>query len=173
MKRFVSALAAFTIVCACRFTPVMADESDMQYIVAGGAWTGSAVLCAPGVVKEVGPRLVSSDRATPTAADYQSGVQVGIAIPSKPRWLLNKTFATAGVVHYQDSPGNALMQKARPGDPVQVCLVSFPVPTHDPHGGRVVCDPSADSRGFVYRVYAFRQHAAYMGPDSEHGCGGA
>jgi hypothetical protein len=164
--------AAFAAVFACCSAGALADESDNQLIAAGGPWHGNAVLCAPGVVREVGPRL-SSGQGAPTAADYASGVEVGIDIPSKPRWLLNKTFATAGVVHYQNSAGNAIMQKARRGDPVQVCLVSFPVPTRDPKTGAVFCDPNVDARGFVFRVYAYRQRAAYVGPDSEHSCGGA
>ena len=164
MKRFA---LVFTVLFACCSAAAGADESDMAYIVAGGAWSGNAVMCAPGIVKVVGPRLEEPK------GQFQSGVTVGIAIPSKPRWLANKTFATAAVVHYQGSDGNALMQKARPGDAVQVCLVSFPVPTHDPKTAAVMCDPNVDSRGFVFRVYAYRQHAAYMGPDSEHSCGGA
>ncbi len=164
MKRFV---LAFAVVFACGSAGAMAADSDMQSIVAGGAWHGNAVLCAPGIVKVVGPRLEEPK------GQFQSGVTVGIAIPSKPRWLMNRTFATASVVHYQDSAGNALMQQARPGDAVQVCLVSFPVPTHEPTTGAVTCDPNVDSRGFVFRVYAYRQHAAYMGPDSQHSCGGA
>ena len=164
MKRFALVLA---VVFACCSASAVADESDMQYIAAGGAWSGNAVLCAPGVVKLVGPRLEEPK------GQFQSGVTIGIAIPSKPRWLANKTFATAAVVHYQGSDGNALMQQARPGDAVQVCLVSFPVPTRDPKTGAVMCDPNVDSRGFVFRVYAYRQHAAYMGPDSQHSCGGA
>jgi hypothetical protein len=167
-----AACAMFVAAFACCSAGAMADESDDQMMAAGGPWHGNAVLCAAGVVRDVGPRLTSGQRA-PTAADYASGVQVFLDIPSKPRWLLNKTFATAAVVHYQDSAGNALMQKARRGDPVQVCLVSFPVPTHDPKTGAVFCDPNADPRGFVFRVYAYRQRAAYVGPDSQHGCGGA
>lgn len=172
--RFASSIAcaAFAAAFACCCAGALADESDDQLIAAGGPWHGSAVLCAAGVVREVGPRLTSGPGA-PTAADYASGVEVGIDIPSKPRWLLNRTFATAAVVHYQDTPGNALMQKARRGDPVQVCLVSFPVPTRNPKTGTVFCDPNVDSRGFVFRVYAYRQHAAYVGPNSQHGCGGA
>ena len=164
MRRFA---LVFTLVFACCSASAMADATDEQETVAGGPWHGPAVLCAPGVVKLVGPRLEE------TPGQFQSGVQVGIAIPSKPRWLMNKTFAVAGVVQYQGSDGNAVMQKARPGDAVQVCLVSYPVPTHDAKTGQVICDPNVDSRGFIFRVYAYRQHAAYMGPDSQHSCGGA
>ena len=164
MKRFVF---AFAVVFACGSAAAMADVTDDQLIAAGGPWHGSAVLCAPGIVRDVGPRLEEPK------GQFKSGVQVQMVIPSKPRWLMNKTFATATVVHYQDSDGNALMQKARPGDPVQVCLVSFPVPTHDPKTGTVICDPTADPRGFIFRVYAYRQHAAYVGPNEEHACGGA
>jgi hypothetical protein len=174
MTRFASLVAVvFAIVFACGSSAAVADESETPYIASGGPWHGDAVLCAPGIVRMVGPRLVVSEKGPPTAADYHSGVRVGIEIPSKPRWLANKTFAVAAVVHYQDAGGNALMQKARPGDPVQVCLVSFPVPTHIPETGAVMCDPNVDSRGFVFRVYAYRQHAAYVGPNSQHGCGGA
>jgi hypothetical protein len=169
MKRFAClvAYAAFATAFAVCSATAAADESDAPYIVAGGAWHGSAVLCAPGVVTAVGPRLEEPK------GQFSSGVGVFVRIPSKPRWLANKTFAQAGVVHYQDEPGNAIMQQTRPGDAVQVCLVSFPVPTHDPKTGAGMCDPNVDPRGFVFRIYSYRQHAAYVGPDSQHGCGGA
>jgi hypothetical protein len=165
MKRLFLAVAA-AFVC-CPAGAMAQSESDQPYIVAGGPWHGPAVLCAPATVTSVGPRLEEPK------GQYSSGVRVSFDIPSKPHWLSNATFRTASVVHYQDSAGNAVMQKARPGDPVQVCLVSFPIPTHDPKTGAVMCDPNADPRGFVFRIYAYRQHAAYMGPNSQHGCGGA
>ena len=169
MPRSIAAVAcaAFAAALACSSASAVADESDQQYMAAGGPWQGNAVLCAPGVVTSVGPRLEEPK------GQFASGVGVYVRIPSKPQWLANKTFAQAGVVHYQGDPGNALMQKARPGDAVQVCLVSFPVPTHDPKTGAVMCDPNVDPRGFVFRIYSYRQRAAYVGPDSEHSCGGA
>ncbi len=161
------ACAAFAALFACCSAGAAADVLDASYVAAGGPWQGKAVLCAPGFVTSVGPRLEEPK------GQFSSGVGVFARIPSKPRWLANTTFAEAGVVHYQNEPGNAVMQKARPGDAVQVCLVSFPVPTHDPKTGAVMCDPNADPRGFVFRIYAYRQHAAYTGPDSQHSCGGA
>jgi len=61
---------------------------------------------------------------------------------------------------------NPVMMQERVGDHVQVCLVSVPIPQ-----GR--CDPDTDPRGRVYRVYDYRQHAAYVEMNDGHGCGGA
>ncbi len=119
-------------------------------------------------------RLGTAGQTTFTAGDFErSGVSVSIALPSKPRFLMNREFPSAGVLHYQDSAGNALMQRVRRGDSVQVCLVSFPVPTRDPKNGAVICDPDRDPRGYVFRVYSYRLQSAFLGPNSEHSCGGA
>jgi hypothetical protein len=53
------------------------------------------------------------------------------------------------------------------GDRVEVCLVEAPAPE------RGICDPRADPRGRVYRVYDYRLRVAYTALNSAHGCGGA
>ena len=61
---------------------------------------------------------------------------------------------------------NPIMLQERVGDRVQVCLVGTPTPTDR-------CDPGKDSRGRIYRVYDYRLHAAYVGENGNHACGGA
>lgn len=55
-----------------------------------------------------------------------------------------------------------VVELERAGDKVQVCLVA--VPKNCPPG---------DERGKVYRVFDYRQKAAYEMGDSQHVCGGA
>ena len=69
--------------------------------------------------------------------------------------------------------GNDVMQAERPGDRVQLCLAGFPLPRVDPSTHRVECNPDSDARGFTFRVYDYRRHAAYIGMNAEHDCGGA
>ena len=153
------------------FAQTSAADDDLRMSVAGGAWhPGKFVPCADGVVTDVGPRLETTATGP---ARFDSGVGVEFKLPTAPRFLNGQPFATARVVHYQSELGNDVMQKQRAGDRVQVCLVSFPTPTHDARTGAVICDPNVDARGFVFRVYDYRQHAAYLGPDSQHSCGGA
>jgi len=63
------------------------------------------------------------------------------------------------IVEYQT---NDVVDHQRVGDKVQVCLIK--VPAHCPEG---------DDRGREYRVYDYRQKAAYTMINSQHGCGGA
>jgi hypothetical protein len=141
---------------------------------AGGAWHFKSIPCAEGTVTDVTPRLRSLNQTVFTAQDFeQSGVAVSIRFAAPWRYLAELRTTSARVVHYQGTPGNALMQSERAGDRVQVCLVSFPVPRVDPSTKRTLCDPDRDPRGFEFRVYDYRQHAAYIGPDSQHMCGGA
>ena len=51
---------------------------------------------------------------------------------------------------------------SRPGDPVQMCLLSVPV----------AC-PSGDNRGRLYRTTNLRSHQSWVLRDAEHMCGGA
>ena len=103
----------------------------------------------------------------------RSGVAVEYKLPTAPKFLNGQPFPTARVVHYDSDLGNTLMESERAGDRVQVCLFSFPTPTHDLETGKTVCDPNEDPRGLEYRVYDYKRRAAYMGPDTEHSCGGA
>ncbi|MDQ2858313.1 MAG: hypothetical protein M3R53_06635 [Candidatus Eremiobacteraeota bacterium] len=148
----------------------VADEQESMAL-AGGAWqAGKNVPCVDGFVTAVHSRLEEPASAHQT---FDSGVVVEIRLPSSPKFLNGRSFRNAAVVHYDGDRTNKLMQSEKIGDKVQVCLVAFPTPTHDPQTGKVVCNPNIDPRGLVYRVYDYRHHAAYMGPDSQHSCGGA
>ena len=52
--------------------------------------------------------------------------------------------------------------RSRPGDPVQMCLVSIPQDC-----------PPGDARGRVYKTTNLRTRQSWSLPDSEHSCGGA
>jgi hypothetical protein len=165
-RRFAAVLAVALLLVA---GAARADDEDQAEMLAGGAWTrGPLVPCADGVVGFIGPRLEE-----PKPYRFDSGVQVVVRLPSTPRWLNNQKFVDARVVHYQDSPGNDLLAHEKTGDRVQVCLVSFPTPRHDPKSGGVLCDPNVDPRGITFRIYDYARKAAYVGPDSQHSCGGA
>jgi len=51
---------------------------------------------------------------------------------------------------------------SRPGDEVEVCLVSLPKGC-----------PKGDHRGKTYKTTNLRSHGQWTLPDSEHSCGGA
>jgi len=70
------------------------------------------------------------------------------------------------VTHYEFDDGNGLMMEERPGDKVQLCFLSGPLPN-------ATCNPDKDPRGRTYRVYDYKRHAAYDGWNDGHGCGGA
>jgi hypothetical protein len=69
-------------------------------------------------------------------------------------------------VLFGDSPDAEVAAAERAGDRVQVCLLALPEPTQS-------CNPETDPRGRHYRVWDYRQHAAYIGVSGEHECGGA
>jgi hypothetical protein len=151
-------------------------QAQMQAeAAAGGAWHYQSIPCANATVTEVTPRLRSSMTQTVfTPQDYdQSGVQVGFRLSQPWRYLGNLTTSRLYVVHYQGTSGNDIMRSERAGDSVQLCLTGFPLPRIDPTTQRVICNPDKDGRGFEFRVYDYRLHAAYIGPNSEHSCGGA
>lgn len=54
------------------------------------------------------------------------------------------------------------IKESRKGDPIRVCLISFP--RHCPKG---------DNRGRVYRTTNLRTRKSWTLPDSQHRCGGA
>jgi len=147
-------------------------DDELRESMAGGAWhPGAYVACAEGIVAAVHARLEEPDAGGKPS--FESGVVVEMRLPSAPKLFNGHAFHSAAVVHYDHEPGNALMQSETPGSRVQVCLAGFPTPLHDPATGAVICDPNDDPRGFVFRVYDYRRRAAFMGPDSQHGCGGA
>lgn len=171
----ISVFGAVTLALLCQTiatADTTASDEQGRMTLMGGAWhAGRFVPCADGVVTSVHPRLDESGSGP--SARFDSGVGVDIKLPASPKFLNGQPFPTATVVHYDGDRGNKLMEAEKPGDKVQVCLVAFPTPTRDPQTGKVICDPNVDSRGMVYRVYDYRRHAAYMGPDSQHSCGGA
>jgi hypothetical protein len=65
-----------------------------------------------------------------------------------------------------DYSTNAIASHERPGDKVQLCLISVPYEADCPNVGR-------DQRGRIYRVYDYKANAVYRMQNSEHGCGGA
>jgi hypothetical protein len=72
---------------------------------------------------------------------------------------------TAQIVDRSIAP-TSLMAKQKVGDKVQVCLLSTPPKDR-------ACNPDKDPRGRYYRVYNYRQQAAYTGTNGNHLCGGA
>ena len=54
------------------------------------------------------------------------------------------------------------IDSSRPGDPVEICLVSVPKGC-----------PKGDHRGKVYKTTNLRSHDQWTLPDAEHSCGGA
>jgi hypothetical protein len=175
MKPFYVAVALAAALCSAvpATTAVLAQsDDDLHESLAGGAWhPGTFVACADGVVTAVHSRLEEPNAGGKPS--FGSGVVVEMALPTAPKFFNGYAFRQAVVVHYDHEPSNALMQSETPGTRVQVCLAGFPTPSHDPDTGKVICDPNGDPRGFVFRVYDYRRHAAFMGPDSQHSCGGA
>jgi hypothetical protein len=141
---------------------IPAAQAQEQY--APGIWHYRSVACVNTTVKSVRPRLVGGDQTKFTAQDFETGVEVifnthlgdDAAHPGMP----------ASVTLYGGDPDTKIMQRERPGDPVQVCFLSRPAPTID-------CNPDEDVRGRVFRVYDIKQRAQYSGQNFEHGCGGA
>jgi hypothetical protein len=114
-------------------------------------WSAQSHRCADSRVTSVGYRLEGAP---------DSGSAVGFATTLGVSSFKGEH---AGVVGYDTIPTIA---REHPGDRVQVCLKSTPRKSQ-------YCDPSKDSRGRIYRVYDYRQHASYSGMNSEHDCGGA
>jgi hypothetical protein len=99
--------------------------------------------CVRTTVKSVETRLAGGSNNQPVAGS-------GSAI----------SFANGGYqVSYDQLPA---VDSSRPGDPVEMCLVSIPRDC-----------PPGDARGREYRTTNLRTHKAWRLPDSEHSCGGA
>jgi hypothetical protein len=165
-------LIALAAVAPSAATAVDRDMHD--YIVTGGPWGGLSVPCTKATVSEVAPRLTSGTPKKWTKADFAGGVQVSFKIPRGYKFIntphaINPT----SVTHYQDEPENGLMMSEKVGDPVQVCLMDYPIPQYDAQAKRWVCNPDTDGRGAELRVYDYKRHRAYYGQTTEHGCGGA
>jgi hypothetical protein len=93
--------------------------------------------------------------------DYR--VSVLLRVPIGDRFVPNMGIGQPSVTHYQGELDNTIMQGERPGDRVQVCLMSFPTPTYNAQMHRFVCDPDRDPRGYVFRVYDYRHGRHIMG----------
>lgn len=117
----------------------------------------------------VSTRAIPCEDTTVTAVGYyfEGDPSSGIIVTLKSRLGMLPYFPGehAGVTD-RDTPLNSVMHNERRGDRVQVCLIA--VPPADEY-----CNPKKDSRGRGYRVYDYRQHAAYSGSNANHGCGGA
>ncbi|MBV9276730.1 MAG: hypothetical protein JOZ97_00685 [Candidatus Eremiobacteraeota bacterium] len=150
-----------------------ADDADHDITVSGGAWRGLSVPCTKGTVSEVAPRLTSGTGNHWTKADFASGVGISFKVPRGYKFINTPHNISVGVVHYQNEADNAFMMTEKAGDPVQVCLMSYPTPQYDAKSRRWICNPDTDARGYIFRVYDYKRHRAYYGPNSEHGCGGA
>ncbi len=124
-------------------------------------------------VSEVAPRLTGGTDNRWTKADFASGVEVSFKIPRGYKFINTPHGFSPSVVHYQNEADNALMMSEKPGDPVQVCLMSYPIPQYDAQAKRWVCNPDTDARGYIFRVYDYQRRRAYLGSNTEHGCGGA
>ena len=137
--------------------PSAADDplSD-KFLTQGGAWHYKTYRCVDSTVTDSGYRLQGqSDSGTDVSFATTLGFEGLKGYSGGPIY--------AGVVTYET---NRIMAKEHRGDRVQVCLVSIPLPS-------AYCNPDKDQRGWIFRVYDYRQHAAYVGPNSEHTCGGA
>jgi hypothetical protein len=175
MKRLALMVAMLTVFVAP--VAVHADDTSVAQeteaeSLAGGPWpTGKFVACSDGIVTSVHPRL--DEPLVNGKQTYESGVAVEMKLPAAPKFFNGQAFPQATVVHYQGDRSNALMQSEKPGARVQVCLAGFPTPSSDPDTKKTICNPNEDPRGFEFRVYDYSRHAAFIGPDSQHGCGGA
>jgi hypothetical protein len=177
VRRWLHRTPTAVVVALLALGAPVADAQDADLTaqsIAGGAWHFASIPCADGLVSAVSPRLTSSTQTGFSPEDFQqSGVSVTIRFSQPWKYLARLTTTKETIVHYEGMAGNALMQSERAGDRVQVCLTGFPLPRIDPATKHVLCDPDQDPRGFEFRVYDVRRHAAYIGPNAEHACGGA
>lgn len=163
-KQFARVMAAVLLSAGICWSPrgILVARAQEQY--APGIWHYRSVACTNTTVKSVQPRLTGEGQTKFTAQDFESGVEVTFNThlgndPAHPGMF-------ASVTVYGGEPGSKIMQRERPGDPVQVCFLSRPAPTVD-------CNPDIDVRGRVFRVYDVKQRAQYSGQNTEHACGGA
>jgi len=171
----IAAVAAAPCVAAAQpFGTAPVDRTMHDWTVAGGPWHFRSVPCVDGTVTAVGPRLANPGQTRFTAQDYKnSGVEIEVRLARPTAFLPGMVRGTAAVVHYQDDYDNAFIGGEKRGDRVQVCLMGFPTPTYDAARKQYICNPDADPRGWWFRMYDYRRHKAFFGPDTEHGCGGA
>ncbi len=153
MQLITRRLAAMLAASLLLAPPAAGAQSNLNK---GGAWSAKTHKCVDTTVTSVGYRLQGM-------SDSGSAVEFATSLGVSGMKSYNGQPMRAGIVSYNTEPVAAREHR---GDRVQVCLVS--VPKRDQY-----CNPSTDSRGRMYRVYDYRQHAAYSGANSEHACGGA
>ncbi len=141
------------------------EEEQLQqdvWMASGGPWHYATIHCVETTVKWVGYRLYDYKTHEPSR-DSGSAVTFSTRLGLEGSQGPNAPSVRAGVTKYGTDP---IIAAERAGDKVQVCLLSIPEPSR-------WCNPDRDSRGRKYRVYDYRQKAAYVGENGEHYCGGA
>jgi hypothetical protein len=167
---FICSIVAYTAFVL----PARAIDSEDPAMLDARPWPTKRLPCTDATIRVVQPRLGGSDTPrTYPKAEFESGVEVIFALPKGYRFFNSVYAVFPSVTHYQDQPQNDLMMSGRPGDRVQICLVGMPVPEYSATSNGWICNPDTDGRGYSFRVYDYKRHAAYVGTDFEHGCGGA
>lgn len=173
VARTLFALSWCTI-CMVLAAPAHAVDLGDPALLDARPWPAKRLPCTDATVRIVQPRLGGSDtpKTYPKAEFEASGVEVIFALPAGYRFFNSAYSVFASVTHYQGDKQNDLMMSEQRGDRVQICLVGVPVPEYDAQAKQWVCNPDIDGRGYVFRVYDYKRHAAYVGLNFEHGCGG-
>lgn len=126
-----------------------------------GPWTTGD--CVNTTIDFFGPRL---DMPHGTPAQLRNAIQEsGIHIDYATHHWDRHHWEPASVL-YQGEDELAVAARQRLGDKVQMCFISSPQKT-------AYCDPVADPRGIIFRIYNYRLRAEFRAPNSQHGCGGA
>ncbi len=87
-------------------------------------------------------------------------MEVIFALPAGYRFFSAAYPVFASVTHYQSERQNDLMMSEEPGDRVQICLIGLPVPEYSATLNSWICNPDTDGRGYTFRVYDYKRHAA-------------
>ena len=136
---------------------------------AGAPWPSSNTLCSLTQVRTVGPRLLDPSKLSSSA---QARLEAGKPLTQTEVDQAADRVGGGAAIDFTNGIGltdystNAIASHERPGDEVQLCLISVPSETDCPNVGR-------DQRGRIYRVYDYKAKAVYRMQNSEHGCGGA
>jgi hypothetical protein len=144
--------------------PVQAQAGTSYAVKRVEPYSVASAPCVDTTVRSVTPRLTTgmpNEHFT-----HQDFVDSGVAVTFNTKIGRPMGQSWAEVVHYGGLSGNDVMTNERPGDRVRVCYLGGPWRDE-------ACNPDVDSRGRVFSVYDYRQHASYSGINSEHDCGGA
>ena len=143
MRFFAAACAA--LMCAAAL-PAVAQNAETRDEMRGPAFVGP--------VRCVDTRFVRLTDRFGQPVHGSGGTANGMSV----------TFANhVSLVAYSVS---AVAIRERAGDSVQLCSLGHVEGTQG-------CNPAADDRGRLYRVYDYRLHAAWSATNSQHECGGA